>query len=131
MDKICRRLTDGKWFEPSCPPDYTEADATVQILTRAPGPHWYFCEVRLVERSRWLFWTTVEWERTDYTWRPLERDEFVVLDEAEARELWALSPDCPACGEKAVGMPMTGPDGAVTWWQCPPCESKLQSEGMA
>lgn len=80
MSDFAIRKSDGSVWEPSCPDDYTEADAITAYVTGDTG--WYFRGGRFVQRGWWLFKKWV-WERSGSIWEP-RSGEFRVIRREEA-----------------------------------------------
>lgn len=89
IETICRRKSDGLFFEPSRPDGYTEADAVADLIWAGEygGHSFFFRRVRLVPWHLWGLVLGRRWQRTGETWAP-ESGEFEVMSDAEARGLW-------------------------------------------
>lgn len=75
VNKICRRKSDGRFYEPSHPDD-----AVIDLFNYS----WYFREVELMPRRWWQL--RPRWKRTGEIWEP-DSGEFDVLEEWQARQL--------------------------------------------
>ena len=76
--KLCRRVADGTWWEPSYADGYDEGRAIADVLTGRVD--WYFRGVRWVEAPWWQFWRKGEWVRTGEVWEPADGKEFKVVE---------------------------------------------------
>lgn len=80
MDKktLCKRKSDGAFFEPSYPDDYNSGKAMADCMLG--NARFYFREVVWKPCPLWKFWHKGIWERTGVIWQP-DTGEFDVLSE--------------------------------------------------
>jgi hypothetical protein len=76
MKKLCRRKTDGSWWEPSYPPGWDMGHAMTGCLLG--HVEFYFRRVVWMLAPWWKFWTRGVWTRTGEIWKPASGEFDVV-----------------------------------------------------
>lgn len=70
---LVHRPSNGGWYEPSHPPDWTNEDAIAALISGENT--FYFRRVVWFPSYWWHFWTRGQWVRTGEIWEP-ESGEF-------------------------------------------------------
>lgn len=76
-NKLAKRQSDGKLFEPSFPSGYDEGKALADCFSGKAN--WYFREI--VELPKKFWWFAKRFRRTGVIWEPKSGDEFEVITE--------------------------------------------------
>ena len=83
MSKLVIRASDGAVFEPSCPDNYDEGQALIDLFSGINC--WYFRQLQWKPRRWWQLYG--KWKRTGEIWKPKEGREFDVVTRKQAIDL--------------------------------------------
>lgn len=81
---LCRRRSDGTFYEPSHPDGYNAAEAMTDMLA---GDEWYLCEIKPLPKRWWQ--RHRRWQRTGNIWITDDPMAFDVLDRQECEQALA------------------------------------------